>query len=400
LQVEASGNARFSQARTVFVADFGVAGNGLMGEFRDRVCLGAREMSKRKWIAAALVLVLSAAGFYIYQRHGVSSSSGRNDLLERMPADASAVVFADLTELRSAPFVAQLFAWAPQPEPDEDYAQFLNETGFHYERDLDRLAITFQKAAEDSAFFAVADGRFDRQKILTLASKSGTVEKRGGHEIYVIPESGGERKIYLTFLSHDRIAITDRADLGQILGGRKPSDDNTEWRSRFERLGGSPVFAVVRQDATPGAALTERAPGGFSSPQLSTALDRLQWITVAGKPENDHLRVVAEGECASDDTVRQLADLLNGVLALAEAGLNDPKTRQQLDPSLRAAYISLLKSVDVSKLDRGDTKSVRLAFEITPAFLESARRASTGPTSPPAKPVPGNPAARSKKGRS
>ena len=92
--------------------------------------------------------------------------------------------------------------------------------------------------------------------------------------------------------------------------------------------------------------------------------------------------------------------MLNGVLALAEAGLNDPKTRQQLEPSLREAYLGLLKSADVSKLDRGDTKSVRLAFEITPAFLESARRASMGPTSPPAKPVPGNPAARSKKGRS
>jgi len=357
-------------------------------------------MKKGKWIAAAAgLLLLSATGFYVYQRRGASNSSDRNDLLERMPADSNAVVFADLAELRSAPFVTQLFAWAPQPEPDEDYGQFLNETGFHYERDLDRLAIAFQRAGQDSAFFAVADGRFDRQKILALASKSGTVEKRGGDEVLAIPESGEAKKIYLTFLSDDRMALTDRADLSQTLGGRKRSDD-AEWRSRFERLGGSPVFAVIRQDAVPGEALTERTPGGFSSPQLSTALDHLQWITLAGKPENDHLRVVAEGECPSDDTARQLADLLNGVLALAEAGLNDPKTRQQLDPSLREAYLGLLKSADVSKLDRGDTKSVRLAFEITPAFLESARRASMGPTSPPAKPVPGNPAVRSKKGRS
>lgn len=358
-------------------------------------------MNKRRWFAAAVVLLLlSAAGFYIYQRHGASSSSGRNDLLERMPGDASAVVFADVAELRSAPFVAQLFAWAPQPEPDEDYARFLNETGFHYERDLDRVAIAFQKVGQDSAFFAVADGRFDRQKISALANKSGTVEKRGGNEIFVIPESGDANKIYLTFLNNSRIAITDSADLAQTLGAKKRSGDSAEWRSRFERLGGSPVFAVIRQDAAPGEALTERAPGGLSSPQLSTALDRLQWITLAGKPENDRLRVFAEGECASDDTARQLADLLNGVLALAEAGLNDPKTRQELDPSLREAYLALLKSADVSKLDRGDTKSVRLAFEITPAFLESARRASTSPSSPPAKSVPGNPAGHSKKGRS
>src|SRR5215472_7062186 len=314
-----------------------------------------------------------------------------------MPADASAVVFVDFAELRIAPFVAQLFAWAPQPEPDEDYARFLNETGFHYERDLDRLAIAFQKGEQDSTFFAVADGRFDHQKISALANKSGTVEKRGGQEIFKIPESGGARKICLTFLSNNRIALTDRADLGQNLAGKKRSDNGTEeWRSRFERLGGSPIFAVIRQDAATGEALTEQAPGAFSSPQLSTALDQLQWITVAGKPDNDRLHVVAEGECTSEDTARRLADLLNGVLALADAGLNDAKTRQQLDPSLREAYLALLKSADVSKIDRGDTKAVRLVFEITPAFLESARRASLAPTALP-KPAPGSAVVRPKK---
>lgn len=372
-----------------------------MGELQIESWAGAREMKKSKWIGAAAVLLLSsAAGLYFYQRRGTSNSSGRDDLLDRMPTDSSAVVFADVAELRGAPFVTQLFAWAPQPEPDEDYAQFLNETGFHYERDLDRLAIAFQKAGQDSAFFAVADGRFDRQKISALANKSGTVEKPGGQEIFAIPESGDGKKIYLTFLSNNRIALTDRADLAQTLAAKRRNDDGAELRSRFERLGGSPVFAVIRRDAAPGEALTERAPGGFSSPQLSSALDRLQWITLAGKPENDRLHVVAEGECASEDIARQLADLLNGVLALMEAGLNEPKTRRQLDPSLREAYLALLKSADVSRLDRGDTKSVRLALEITPALLESARRASLSPSVSPAQPTPGNPAARSKKGSS
>jgi hypothetical protein len=358
-------------------------------------------MTKSKWIGAVTaLLLLIAAGLYLYQQRGASNSSGRDDLLDRMPADAGAVIFAEVAELRSAPFVAQLFAWAPQPTPDEDYARFLNETGFQYERDLDRIAIAFQKVGQDSVFFAVADGKFDRQKISALANKSGTVEKRSGKEIFAIPESANAKKIYLTFLSGNRIALTDRADFAQTLAAKKRSDDRVEWRARFERLGGSPAFAVIRQDAATGEALTEHAPGGFSSPQLSTALDRLQWITLAGKPENDRLHIVAEGECASDDTARQLADLLNGVVALAEAGLNDVKTRQQLEPSLREAYLALLKSTEVSKLDRGDTKSVRLVFEITPALLESARRASTGSTAPPAKPVPSSPAVRSKKGRS
>jgi hypothetical protein len=350
-----------------------------------------KKMTKREWAALAAGLLLgTAAALYTYHRYGARGSSSRIDLLEMMPPDAGAVLFADLTELRAAPFVAQLYAWAPQPEPDEDYAQFLKETGFNYERDLDHLAIAFKKVGQDSTFFAVADGRFDRQKISAQATKSGTVEKRGGREIFAIPVNGSEEKVYLAFLGNDRIALTDNGDLSSALGTKRRSEDRAEWRSRFERLAGSPAFAVIRQDAAPGAALSAQAPGGFRSPQLSTALDQLQWITVAGKPEDDRLRMVAEGECASEETTRQLADLLNGILALAEAGLNDAKTRQQLDPALRAAYLELLKSADVTKIDRGETKSVRLAFEITPGFLDSARRASTGlPGGVPAKPVPG-----------
>ena len=330
----------------------------------------------------------TAAAFYTYQRYSPRASSGRGDLLEMMPADSSAILFADLTELRSAPFLAELYTWAPRPEPDADYAKFLNETGFDYERDLDRLAMAFQKTDQDSTFFAVAEGRFDQQKISALARQSGTAARRGGREIFAVPESGGGKKITFVFLSNDRIALTDGANLGQILGAKKRSDGIAEWRTRFERLAGSPIFAVIRQEAAAGEALSSQAPSGLHSPQLSAMLDQLEWITIGGKPEDQGLRVVAEGESTSEETTRQLADLLNGILSLAQAGLNDAKTRQQLNPALREAYLALLKGADVSKLDRGDTKSVRLAFEITRAFLESARRSAAGSGSAvPAKPA-------------
>ena len=333
-------------------------------------------MNKREWTAVATGALLgTATTLFIHQFYTAKRSSARGDLLGMMPADAAAVLFVNLTEVRAAPFVKQLFAWAPQPEPDDDYAKFLKETAFNYERDLDRLAIAFGKASEDSTFFAMADGRFDHQRILALATTSGTVERRAGREIFAIPESSGAKKLYLTFLNNNRIALTDRGDLSQVLTAQtQGSDDSREWRVRFERLAGAPVFAVIRPDAAPGTTLSAQAPGGFRSPQLSSVLDQLQWITLAGKPENDRLRVVVEGESASEDNARRFADLLNGVLTLAETGLNDVKTRQQLDPSLREAYLALLKSADVSKINRGDTKSVRLVFEITPAFLESARR--------------------------
>ncbi|HET7151384.1 MAG TPA: hypothetical protein VFI60_08230, partial [Candidatus Acidoferrum sp.] len=187
-------------------------------------------------------------------------------------------------------------------------------------------------------------------------------------------------------------------DLSAGLNAKKRDEDTAEWRSRFERLGGSPVFAVIRQDAAPGSALSSQAPGGFRSPELSALLNQLQWITLAGKPEGDRLRLIAEGECASEETMRTLADVLNGILLLAQSGLNDAKTRQQLDPALRAAYLDTLKSADVSTFDRGETKSVRLVFDITSAFLEAATHVpASSPNAVPAKPAPGN-SRRSRKG--
>jgi hypothetical protein len=111
---------------------------------------------------------------------------------------------------------------------------------------------------------------------------------------------------------------------------------------------------------------------------------------VGAKPEGDQLRVVADGETSNETLVRQLSDMLSGLLILAQAGLDDPKSRKQLDPKLREAYGGLLKSAEVQKLDRGTSKSVRLIFEITPQLLELTKSAATA--DPPEKVLSTEPA--------
>ena len=344
--------------------------------FDGRLQNGENVVSKRGWMAlSAAVLLLVGIVFYAHSRGGGGERSLRQTMLARMPAEAGAVVYADFSELRPSPFAAELYAWAPRPQLDADYAQFLHETGFDYERDLQRVAIAFLPRGPNTILLAVADGRFDQKKIGAWASAAGTRATVGGREIFSAPLNGAANKIFFTFLRKDRIALTGDAHLTALLAEPPDGEDAKQWRRRFERLAGSPVFAVIRQDAAPGSALASRAPGGLQSPQLSALLDQLQWITLAGKPEGDRLRVVAEGECTADATARQLSDLLNGVLLLAQAGLNGPKTRQQLDPQAREGYLEILQGADVSRLDRGETKSVRFMFDVTPKFLAAARTA-------------------------
>jgi hypothetical protein len=340
-------------------------------------------MTKRiQIVAAVMLLLILAAAAYAFQRWR-SAGDDRAALLASLPATASSVLYANVAELRQSRFAAELYAWAPRNSVDPEYADFLRQTGFDYERDLDQIAIAVLRHPEGSAIFVVATGRFDRKKIDAYAAQSGTRQSRNGHDIFSAPVNGGRQKISFTFLRPDRIALTDEPDLATLLNQSSTGDDARQWRDRFDRLAGSPIFALIRQDAAAGSALESHAPGGLQSPQLSALLDQLQWISLAGKPEDDRLRVVIEGESASDSAAKQLTDVLGTVILLAQTGLNGPATRRQLDPAEREAYLDLLKNADVSRIDRGDTKAVRLIFDVTPKLLDAARR-TMPQTIPPA----------------
>jgi len=347
-------------------------------------------MSNRRTAGTILaVIIIGAAALYAYHRWSGSASNPRNDLLAQLPSDANTVLYIDLDALRQSPFLAELYKWAPQGKTDPDYKQFLQSTGFNYETDLNRVSIAVQNHGQETAIYAVADGRFDRKKISAYASQTGTREKRGSREIFSVPLSGSTRRITFTFLRNDQIALTNGASLDAPAPQLTSDSDAQAWRERFRRLAGSPVFAVIRQDGNAGTMFSAQAPRGLQSPQLSALLGQLQWITVAGKPDADRLRVVLEGEGTADAPTRQISDVLNGLLVLAQAGLSDPKMRQQLQPEVREAYLEMLKSADVSQIDRGETKSVRLIFDLTPKFLDAARTALPAvPPSPQNKALP------------
>jgi hypothetical protein len=332
-------------------------------------------MLKRKILLAIIgaVAVALLLAFLIH-RHSMDSVAQRAELLSLMPADANAVAFLDLQQLRSSPFLQQILSWAPQAAPDSDYAQFLQVTGFDYERDLDRVALAFQRQSpsQTSWVFAIAEGRFDRKKIEAYAARFGTLKTVDGRTLFAVPSDGSPRKVYFTFLRDDRIAW---ANDSSCFFQRQPNSSAQAWHEHFSRVAGTPMFAVFQQDFAPESALN-LAPGGFRSPQLATLLAQLQWITISAKPEGNVLRVVADGESVSESTARQFKEILSGLVVLAEVGLSDAKTRKELDPQLRQGYLELLQSADIQELDRGSSKSVRVIFGVAPKLLETLRSAS------------------------
>jgi hypothetical protein len=332
-------------------------------------------LNPKKFVLGLLILAVVLVPAWLYfHSHGRDSPSAREDLLSHLPSDSTSVVYLDFRELRASAFLSQILAWAPRPPMEEEYGKFVQATGFDYERDLDRVGVSFGGSAQSPKTMAVAEGRFDRKKIESYSTHFGTLKTANGKTIYAVNLSNPARTAYFTFLRDDQVAICNDASCFFQASGKSMNSD--EWREHFLRMAGTPVFAVMRQDSQLLTALSQRTPGGYRSPQLAMLLGQLQWVSLGAKPEGDELRVVADGETSNEMLVRQLNDMFSGLLILAQAGLDDPKSRKQLDPKLREAYAGLLKSAEVQKLDRGTSKSVRLIFEITPQLLESAKSAS------------------------
>ena len=346
-------------------------------------------LNRKKLVLGLLILGAALASAWIhFHSHGRDAQSAREDLLSHLPADSTSVVYLDFQELRASAFLSQILAWAPRPQAEEEYAKFVQATGFDYERDLDRVGISFSGPAQSPKTIAVAEGRFNRKKIETYSGHFGALNTANGKTIYAVNLSNPARTSYFMFLRDDEVAICNDASCFFQSSGR--SMNSEEWREHFLRMAGTPLFVVMRQDSQLLTALSQRAPGGYRSPQLATLLGQLQWVSVGAKPEGDQLRVVTDGETSNETVVRQLNDMFGGLLILAQAGLDDPKSRKQLDPKIREAYAGMLKSAEVQKLDRGTSKSVRLIFEITPQLLESAKAASAA--DPPEKTPSAEPA--------
>ena len=326
--------------------------------------------TKRVYLAFGIAAGIVLALLLVYFSRNTHNSA-RTEVLRFVPADATSVVIVDLDQLRNSPFLATLYSWAPHAAEDTDYTQFVADTGFNYECDLAQVFIAVSNHGAGSNTLVLAEGKFDRKKIEAYLSRSSPSTQQGNLKVFRIPAWIRDKPVFFSFLSDRRIAIADSENLAALLSPMNESA-HPDWQTRFNRLAGSPLFIVVRQDPTVHTVLASQ------SPQLATLIDQLPWITLAGKPNGNLLQLVIEGESPSDAASSQLRDFLQGIQLLAQNGLRDPQLREQMNPQERNAYIELLKGTQIDKIDRGESKSVRIVLPITPQFLQVAAASKIG----------------------
>jgi hypothetical protein len=358
-------------------------------------------------VIAILLLCLIVAGgiFYYHQNRSlppIVTGTGPSpavvtqttSVLNQLPPDAPAVAYIDADSLRTlqnSPLAAALaLAW-PGTQSDRDYGEFVRGTGFDYARDLDHAAVAMWPASfgtpanvlGDDRVLAIADGRFDQQKIQAYALRTGKQITRGGQTVFDVP---GSPPVSLTFLSPTRIAIAGGKNATDLLDKINSSGSSSRDRvleSRIQRVAGAPIFAVARTDH-----LSPSFYANFSSaPQLEQLARSVQAVTLAGQPDGNNLRLTLDAESDSMKNALQISFLLETGKIAGSMALSDPSMRRQMNKEQIAFLQALINQAQITH----QSKMVRIVLDLTPAMLNAApppRTISTRPqSSRPAAPV-------------
>lgn len=357
----------------------------------------------RAWIVVAILLVClfgGAAAFYYWHNRplppivstvpGAPPAAPPSNILSELPPDATVVAYIDAASLRSlqnSPLAAALGLASPGPQADRDYANFVRDTGFDYTRDLDHAAIAYWPASlgtpanvlGEDRVVAIADGRFDQQKIKSYALRTGRELSRGSQSIYEAP---GNPPVSLEFLAPTRIALAGGSGATELLGRINLSGSarrDPAMQSRIDRVAGAPIFAVAR---------TEHLPSSFydnfrNAPQLEQLARSVQAITLAGQPDGNNLRITLDAESDSVKNALAISILLEGGRMAGSMALSDPNTRRQMTKQQIAFLEALVNQAKITH----QNKLVRLVLDITPAMLNAAPTRAASPRSPAVHPV-------------
>ena len=349
--------------------------------------------SQRAWLVVAVfVVVIASAGaaFYFHSRRPLPPllPGAPPSLISQLPPDAPIVGFIDAASLRAmknSALVAALMTPASGTQADAEYKVFVEGTGFDYARDLDRAAVAIwpsslapapQNVSQDRTL-AIADGRFDQQKIKAYAlHMRGHEETQGADRYFVVP---GAPPVAFEFLSATRIRISSGPDPAAVLftPASGPRDPNIQ--QSIARVAAAPLFLVAG---------TSNLPDSFYAPLRSSAqLDHVarsvQGVTLAAKPDGGQLTVTLDAQCASMKDSFELATLLDGFRMLGSMALSDPKTRRQMTREQAAFASEVVSRTKVTHQDNW----VRLSLTITPQMLGAAASSPADPSHSTAQPA-------------
>lgn len=124
-------------------------------------------MNIRPWVLALGLATLCAGSVLALLAYRNFRTWTPRDMAAALPVDDAVVAYVDVKVLRQTGILGAIAG--SKTVEEAEYREFVNQSGFDYRTDLDRLAISFQGKSR----YAVALGRFDWSRIKDYAVRSG-----------------------------------------------------------------------------------------------------------------------------------------------------------------------------------------------------------------------------------
>jgi hypothetical protein len=299
-----------------------------------------RTRRKQLWVVFAVVLVI-AGGIVtaILLRKRAAP-----DAVRLLP-DSDAVLYINLEPIR---LLTNLGKKTPK-DRDPQFEDFVRETGFEFERDLDKAAFAIHygvntngKPAE-TRYSEIFQGRFDAARVGAYLRKlASSVERYRDLDIYIIPLEG--RTVRIALLGIDIAAASNTADPAVIHGmidrykqAALPFAGPALVSQYYRRV---PLGSLIWTIARPPAASGGQEHGELLLPgSWSGLLPPNSVVIASARPLNDiHLR--AQVLTDSEAQARTFTDRVNTYLALFKS-LDIYMDDGGPDPDAKAAFESL-----------------------------------------------------------
>ena len=294
----------------------------------------------------------------------------------RLLPEAQAYVYLNLKPLRRADLLQKM----PPVQLDADYDQFVKETGFQFERDLEEAAIAVHaqsmgtQGGVENRYSEVVVAHFDGQRVRTYLQKlAKTTEQYNQREIFDI--SHETRTVRVCILGPDLVAISNTDDPENIRGVidryRKlalPFGGPTLVREHYRKLPfGTLAWAIA--DVARGSSHNKPfiLPGGFD---LFFPPDTVMVASIRYLGSID-LRIQAL--TTSEEAARRITDQLNaffGLFRTLEINATGP------DPDVKNFFDSI-------KIEQ-DGEKAELTANLPKGFLKKLLTEPPPEVAPPA----------------
>ncbi len=307
-------------------------------------------------------------------KSSLPATTGHVEYLRLMPENTSFVFYANLQEMKQSSVGEEFrleFEKKFRDEEDEDYEEFVRETGMDPKKDIVEAWVGgFAVAKDDNVAGAIVRGRFDEKRIVSYAreKKSHRYEEvvYKGHKIYRF----GKDDEQMTFLDANSVVVGDRRWLEVIIdqaesGGKNVQDNDIMSSYMSEVAHKEHLWGVVDLSGFSADWAGElRRNSAFQGTQSLENLKSIVFYSHFDEKTDLYMR----GNFTTSEEAETVAEMVSGFKAMAKLMVSDDREA-----------VDMLNDI---KIDTdGAVMEVKTQFDKTfwHKFKEKRKRFSDGP---------------------